>query len=158
MRLTFITGAILALLSLASCSTLNPYIGGLGTAMGISDNSSGIVLGQYQVSLVECIGNASAQSVTAVVIITNRGPNDKQFIGGSLNNTIAIDNYGTSYIPYNSAGVLTDLPTGVPVRVNINRIEPVMPGISMFRLLRVSIGGKAKSSVEFRNVPIVWGN
>jgi len=90
-----------------------------------------------------------------VVTITNRGTNERKYIGGSLEGTMAVDIQGNTLKPYSSSGVLTELPTAVPVKVTIDRFGPILPGTPMLRTLRVSIGSR-NNIVEFRNVPIVW--
>ena len=137
---------------LASCAVIGQGYHNLGITTG------GLVKGQFRVQLVECVGNASSQNVTAVLAITNTGPNSYQFIGGSLDGTVAIDSYGSTSKPYGSAGVQCDLPSGVVVRVEVPRLEPVRPGTPMFQSLRVSIGSGKDNIVNFRNVPIIWSN
>jgi hypothetical protein len=96
--------------------------------------------------------------VTAIVTVTNNGPNDRRWIGGSLDGTFAVDVNGITSKPYNSAGINYQLPSGVMVRAEIPRIEPVAPGTPMFQTLRVSFGGGSDKFVDFRNVPVVWTN
>ena len=120
--------------------------------------TGGMVKGQFRVQLIECVGNASSQNVTAVMSVTNTGPNAFVFIGGNLDGSLAVDSYGSTSKPYNSAGHQYDLPSGVTVRVEIPRIEPVRPGTAMFQMLRISFGGGKGSTIDFRNVPIVWSN
>jgi hypothetical protein len=57
--------------------------------------------------------------------------------------------------PY-GAGINYQLPSGVMVRAEVPRIEPVAPGTPMFQTLRISLGGGSDMFVDFRNVPIVW--
>ena len=131
---------------LSSCFILEgPFGGNVGFVVTTPD---------YRVELLECRGNHSAQTVTATLIITNRNANARVWIGGSPN-SYAIDDQGRRSQPYSSSGVLTDLPTGVPVRVNIERIQPVFH-TNMFRHLQFSIGSGEKNQVVFRNVPIIW--
>lgn len=149
---------LLGTVLLASCAALGlgGYGGGYGNAIGTV--TSGTVKGQFHVQLVECVGNASAQSVTAVLSVTNTGPNAFKYIGGSLDGSLAIDNFGATSKPYGSAGQQYDLPSGVVVRVEIPRIEPVRPGAEFFQILSISMGGGKDNMVSFRNVPIVWTN
>jgi hypothetical protein len=120
--------------------------------------TGGLVQGRYRVQLVECLGNASSQNVTAILAVTNTGPDSHQFIGGSLDGSVAVDMNGYTAKPYDSAGVQYDLPSGVTVRVEIPRIEPVRPGTPMFQSLTVTVGSGQGNSVRFRNVPITWTN
>jgi hypothetical protein len=152
---------------LTSCSTLTALtgIGGYGNTGGVGGIgglggvlTGGYVKGQYSVQLVECTGNASSQSVTAVITITNTGPNDRAYIGGSLDGTVAIDSNGATAKPYSSAGVMYNLPSGVVVRVAVEDIGPVRPGTPMFQSLQISIGSGRDNTVNLRNVPIVWTN
>lgn len=138
---------------LASCSILTTTVGGLND-VGIG--TSRLVKGKYAVQFVECIGNASDQSVTAVLSITNTGPNGYEYIGGSLDGSLAIDNNGYTSKPYNSVGSQYDIPSGATVRVEIPNINPVRPGTPVFQVLRISIGSGKGNMVDFRNVPIVW--
>lgn len=137
---------------LSSCSILGMGYGNVGVLTG------GLVKGQFQVQLIECVGNASSQSVTAVMAVTNTGPNAYVYIGGSLNGSVAIDSYGSTSRPYGSAGQQYDLPSGVVVRVEVPRIEYVRPGTPAFQSLTISFGGGKDNTVRFRNVPIVWTN
>jgi hypothetical protein len=137
---------------LSSCAILGMGYDNVGILTG------GLVKGQYRVQLVECLGNASSQNVTAVLAVTNTGPNSRLFIGGSLDGSVAIDINGYTAKPYSSAGVQYDLPSGVVVRVEIPRIEPVRPGTPMFQSLTITVGSGQGNSVRFRNVPIVWTN
>lgn len=148
---------VLCTLLLAGCTTLTSLTGIGGY------NNAGILMGgtvkrQFNVQLIECVGNASSQSVTAVMAVTNTGPNAFVYIGGSLNGSVAIDSYGSTSKPYNSAGHQYDLPSGVVVRVEIDRIEPVRPGTPMFQSLDISFGSGKDNTVRFRNVPIIWTN
>ena len=137
-------GLILLSILLAGCGEDGPNIpSGVATA------------GNYSAVLTQVSGNAGTQDLTVVVTITNRGPNARQFVGGSLSNTMAVDMRGNTLKPYSSTGVSVEFPTNVPVRVEITRFGPVMPGTMMLRTLRVSIG-TSNTMLEFRNVPIVW--
>jgi len=109
---------------------------------------------KFSVQIIECFGNASTQEIAVVLMITNNGFNERRWIG-SASNTMAVDNQGNTLKPFRSAGVLLDFPTGVPVRVTIERMGPIFAGTPMLRILRVEIGS-SKNIVEFRNVPIVW--
>ena len=131
---------------LGSCAWLYPVVQSSG---GISRAE------QYSAQIVECSGNAGNQSVTLVVMITNTGPNTRQYIGGNGDGTLAIDVHGNTLKPYSSTGVNTELPSGVPVRVTIARMEPIPPGTPVLRTVRVSIGTR-NNMLEFRNVPIIW--
>ena len=131
---------------LGSCAWLYPVI---QTSGGISR------AGQYSAQVVECVGNAGNQSITLVLMITNTGPNTQQFICGNSGGTMAVDVYGNTLKPYSNTGINTELPSGVPVRVTIARLEPIPPGTPMLRTVRVSIGTR-NNMLEFRNVPIVW--
>lgn len=144
---------LLGTMLLASCAALG--IGGFGN-LGVGTVTSGTVDRQFYVQLIECVGNTSAQSVTAIMAVTNNGPNAYRYIGGSLNGSVAIDSNGYTSKPYNSAGKQYDLPSGVTVRVEIDRIEPVAPGTPSFQSLTISLGSGQNGSVMFRNVPIVW--
>ena len=131
------------------------------TGMGYTTGSlatGGIVKGQFHVQLIECVGNASSQNVTAVLAVTNTGPNTLVYIGGNSDGSLAVDSYGSTIKPYNSAGKQYDLPSGTVVRVEIDRIEPVSPGTPMFQILRISFGSGHNNTIDFRNVPIVWAN
>ncbi len=143
----------------ASCSTLASMAGGnyTGTTAVITE---GVAKKYFRVQLVECIGYASSQSVTAVIAVTNTGPNDHLYIGGSTDGTMAVDEYGVSSKPYSSTGTHYELPSGVTVRVEVDRINPVRPGAALFQTLRISIGSGDRQTnvVDFRNVPIVWEN
>ena len=108
----------------------------------------------FRVELVECIGNHSAQSVRVTLIVTNRKANQRAWIGSS-SHSYAIDDQGRTSRPHSSAGVSTELPTGVPVRVTIERFEPVFHTM-MFRHLQISIGNSETNRVVFKNVPITW--
>ncbi len=90
--------------------------------------------------------------------VTNVGTNSSAYIGGSLNGTMAIDSNGSTIKPYSSAGTYYELPSGVTLRVEIDRLQPVMPGTPMFQTLRVSIGSGNDNVADFRNVPITWMN
>ena len=111
--------------------------------------------GQYTGQIVEVVGNAGNQNVTVVVMITNTGPNTRQYIGGNGDGTMAVDVNGNTLKPYSSTGVNTELPSGVAVRVTVARMEPIPPGTPMLRTLRISVGTR-NNMLEFRNVPIVW--
>jgi len=136
-------GLILLSILLAGCGMKRPIPSGVATA------------GNYTAVLTQVSGNAGTQDLTVVVTITNRGPNARQFVGGSTSGTLAVDMLGNTLRPYSSTGVSTELITGVPVRVEIARFGPIMPGTMMLRSLRVSIG-TSNTMLEFRNVPIVW--
>ena len=143
-RFIFILFAVSTLLG--SCAWLYPVVqsgGGVSRA------------GQYTGQIVEVTGNAGNQNVTVVVMITNTGANTRQYIGGSTDGTMAVDVNGNTLKPYSSTGVNTELPSGVPVRVTIARMEPIPPGTPMLRTVRVSIGTR-NNMLEFRNVPIIW--
>ena len=148
-----------------SCTALNiptgtngyDGTGGYGN-INIGSVTRGTVKGQFQVQLIECVGNASSQNVTAIMLVTNTGPNAYLYIGGSLNGSVAIDSHGMTSKPYGSAGQQYDLPSNVTVRVEIPRIEPVRPGTPMFQSLGISFGTGANNMIYFRNVPIVWSN
>ena len=157
-RPTLIISLLLGAVMFTSCSTYNALMGtNYGTVVG--PVTEGVVKRQFRVQLIECIGNASAQSVTAMIAITNMGPNAHLYIGGNSDGSMAVDEYGVTSKPYNSAGVHYDLPSGVTVRAEVDRINPVRPGAAMFQTLRISIGsGNKDNIVDFRNVPIVWEN
>ena len=135
--------------SLACLSSCFLLYGPMGGNMGFMATTP-----DYRVELIECRGYHSAQMVTATLMITNRNANTRAWVGGSPN-SYAIDDQGRRSQPYSSSGVLADLPTGVPVRVTIERIQPVFH-TTMFRHLQISIGGGDKNRVTFRNVPIIW--
>ena len=111
--------------------------------------------GKYTAVLVECIGNAAAQEINAVLMITNTGFNESHRVGGAVHGTMAIDDRGNTLKPHSNSGYLYEFPTGVPVRVTVERMGPVMQGTLTLRILTVSIG-PSNNIVEFRNVPIVW--
>lgn len=136
-----------------SCSAMIPPV---GTGRSMRVVTEGTVKGQFRVQLIECIGNTSSQSVTAILAVTNTGPNTHFYIGGSSNGSMAVDSYGSTVKPYNSAGKHYDLPSGVVVRVEIDRIEPVRPGTPGFQTLRVSLGVGDNNIIDFRNIPIIW--
>ena len=111
--------------------------------------------GNFTVTVAQCTANAGTQEMTVVVMITNTGPNDQKWVGGSNDGTMAVDVRGNTLKPYTSAGWLHEFPTRVPVRVTIERFGPIVPGTAMLRTLRVSIGSNS-NIVEFRNVPVNW--
>ena len=111
--------------------------------------------GNYSVTVTQVTGNAATQNLTVVLMITNRGANSREFVGGSISGTMAVDVAGNTLQPHSSTGVNMEFPTGVPVKVTIERFGAIPPGTSMLRILRVSIGSR-NEIVEFRNVPIVW--
>ena len=141
-----ISGSILLLMSilLGSCGFLHPHV-----------PTGGSSTGQYLVTLSDCRGNAGTQDLTVVVTVVNKGTNQKRFVGGSSDGTMAVDVTGKTLKPYSSAGVQVDLPTGVPVKVTIERFGPIIQGTPMLRTLRVSVGS-SNNIVEFRNVVIIW--
>jgi len=108
----------------------------------------------FRVELMECIGNHSAQTASVTIMVTNRNANQRAWIGGS-SQTYAIDDQGLTSRPHSSAGVSTELPTGVPVRVTIERIGPLF-NTRTLRHLQISIGNSEQNRVTFKNVPIVW--
>jgi len=142
--LTVTVISILCALFLGSCALLPSIIPGGGANTG---NFSAVV--------TQVTGSAGTQDLTVVVTITNRGPNARRYVGGSLSGTMAVDIGGNTIKPYSSTGVDVDLPTGVPVKVSIARFGPILPGTAMLRTLRVSIGS-SNEILEFRNVPIAW--
>jgi len=143
-NIIFVITCLFVSILFGGCAWLHPNI-----------PSGGGTTGQFTVVLTQCKGNAGTQDLTVVVTVTNRGTNDRKFIGGSLEGTMAVDIQGNTLKPYSSSGVLVDLPTAVPVKVTIERFGPILPGTLMLRTLRVSIGSR-NNIVEFRNVPIVW--
>ncbi len=153
----FIAGLLAGVAMLASCTTTTVLTGGSGYD-NVSTVGSLLSRGQFRVQLVECVGNAGSQSVTAVLAVTNRGPNTHCYIGGSVNKSVAIDDWGYTSKPYNSVGTHYDLPSDVVVRVEVPRIEPVRPGTPKFQILRINIGSGESSLATFRNVPITWSN
>ncbi len=110
--------------------------------------------GQYVATLVHCTGNTTEQELSVVLMITNTEFNAEAWVGG-YGGTVAIDGRGNTLTPYHSAGYFHDFPTGVAVRVTIERLGKIMPGTMMLQSLTVSIGSSG-NVVEFRNVPIVW--
>jgi len=133
-------------LFLSSCSLWNIIVPSAG---------GGAFSGNFSAQVIECFGNAGNQEITVVLMMTNVGFNEKFYVGGSLNGTMAVDVGGNTLKPHSSTGNLYEFPTGVPVRVTIERISPIMAGTPMLRTLRVNIG-TSKNIVEFRNVPIAW--
>jgi hypothetical protein len=140
-------------LVMTSCTILTGTGGHLGTGVGIG--STVVVNRQFRVQLVECVGSASEQSVTAVVAVTNTGFNESAYIGGSGNGTVAIDSYGTTTKPYAFSGTFFELPSGVTVRVEVPNIGPVHPGAA-FQSLQINVGNGKYNIADFRNVPITW--
>lgn len=157
-RAVLIIGILLGTAILTTGCTTLAAITGVGGYDNAGVLTGGLVKGQFRVQLIECVGNASSQNVTAIMTVTNTGPNAYVYIGGSLNGSVAVDSDGRTSKPYNSAGHQYDLPSGVVVRVEIPRIEPVRPGTPMFQSLDISFGGGKDNTVRFRNVPIVWTN
>ncbi len=143
----------MAALTMTSCALFG--IGGYGgTGGGIGRTA--VVNRQFRVQLVECVGSASDQSVTAVLAVTNTGPNTTAYIGGSCNGSVAIDDFGSTAKPYACSGTYYDLPSGVTVRVEIPNINPVRPGTAMFQSLQINIGSGKDNMADFRAVPITW--
>ena len=151
-----------ALLLFNSCSIISQHTGiGIENTNGNVNNrviTSGIINGQFRVQLVECTGNASSQNVTAIITVTNIGQNAKMWIGGSTDGTLAIDSYGITSKPQSGSGGLYDLPSGVTIRVEVKKIEPVRPDTPMFQILKINVGSERDNVVQFKNVPIVWTN
>ncbi len=145
---------VMAALAINSCTTLAMLTGYGGTGVGIGGTV--VVKRQFQVQLVECVGSVSGQSVTAVLAVTNVGPNDSAYIGGACNGSVAIDDFGSTAKPYACSGTYYDLPSGVTVRVEIPNINPVRPGTAMFQSLQINIGSGKDNIADFRAVPIVW--
>jgi hypothetical protein len=132
-----------SILLLGSCAWLYPHI-----------PTGGGSAGQFTAVVSQVTADAGTQDLTVVITVTNRGTNVTRHIGSSASGTMAVDINGNTIKP-RSSGVILDFPTGVPVKVTIDRFGPIMPGTPMLRTLRVSLGN-ANEIVEFRNVPIVW--
>ncbi len=145
------TGLVIGVALLTAC-------GMWGYGSGGAYTTGGLFKRQFHVQLVECVGSASLQNVTAVLTITNDGPDTGLYIGGNSDGSLAVDNLGNTSKPYSSAGRYYKLPYGVTVKVEVERIGPVRPGTSMFQILSVSVGSGENSVVSFRRVPIAWAN
>jgi hypothetical protein len=112
--------------------------------------------GEYSGTIVECTGNTADQDLTVVLMITNTGFNDAQYVGGATTGTMAIDSRGNTLKPlYESLGNYYEFPTGTTVRVTIENLGKIMPGTLMLQTLRVGIGS-TNNQLEFNDVLIVW--
>jgi hypothetical protein len=113
--------------------------------------TSVVVTPNFRIELVEVIGYSSAQTVTAAFIVTNREANTRGSLGSG---SYAVDHSGrTANL---QRGVFAELPTGVPVRVELT-FSPVF-GTNSFRHLQFNVWGNwdEKNRAIFRNVPILW--
>ena len=110
-----------------------------------------VVAPNFRIELVEVVGYTSAQSVKVVLILTNREASTRGWVGSG---SYTIDVNGRRAEVENSVQV--ELPTGVPVRVELT-FKPVF-NTNTFRHLQFNVWGNydEKNRAIFRNVPIFW--
>ena len=142
-----------------SCTLLTPthtsthYPPSGGNTGGIGGGGMIAYHGNYTVQLLQCTANRGNQEIEIVLLMTNRGVNEGMYLGAS--SSLAIDNYGNTLSGFGTQ--YYEFPTGVPVKVTVNRIKLADPRTTMLSYYKIEMKS-SNNFVEFRNVPVGWMN
>lgn len=113
-----------------------------------------ITINGVDVTLVELVGSAAGQTVTATMLIKNPGGN----IEICTQNAYAVDTDGNEYNAVTGMNNCKTLYTDIPLK-SLQSVKGVPSKVKNIALFKFNLNNRTKRKieiVEFRNLPINW--